>query len=88
MAGLSKMTSTKYWHELSDDEQVKIKSSFGAQRIDIRGEYIPPEWCNFSRALVMFSGGYPLLHGFVHGSEAAECKRCIFRKQLKEDFND
>jgi hypothetical protein len=78
----------KYWHELSDDEQVKIKSSFDNFNIDIRNEYIKPDWCKFSRALQKFSGCWPLLHGLVRGTDAAVCKKCYFRKPLKENDDD
>lgn len=78
----------KYWHELNDDEQVKVKSSFDNFNVDMRNEYIPPGWCKFSRALQKFGGCWSLLHGHVHGSEAFACKNCDYRKEIKEDFSD
>jgi len=76
----------QFWHELSDDEQVKVKSGFDNFNIDIRNEYIPPDWCKFSRALHKFGGCWPLLHGLVHGSEAVVCKSCNYHKQTKDEF--
>lgn len=78
----------KYWHELSDGEQVKIKSSFDNHNNDICDEYIQPDWCGFSRALQKFGGCWPLLHGNVRDSEAIACKRCDYRAEIKDDSSD
>ncbi len=67
-----------HWHELTNNEQEKIKESKPDVKV-LMLVYDQPPWCGYPKALNGIGGCMSLLCGYIHKKE--DCGVCEFKHE-------